>query len=379
MQEIYLDNSASTKLAPEVEAAMRPFYRAANPSSLHHAGAAARTAVEDARKVIAASINAQPDEIVFTSGGTESNNLALKSYALANRKKGNHLIVSNVEHKCVMEACHWLETQGFAVTYLPVDNDGRISAERLDAAITEQTILVSVIHANNEVGTLNDLEKLGEICAQRNVAFHTDACQSYTKEPIDVKRHRLGMLTINSHKIHGPKGVGALYVKRGLSLMPLLHGGRHERGRRAGTENVAGIVGFAAATKLHTSDELQRMARLRDKLLAGLLTIPGTRRNTPVNGALCNIASVSFNRVEGEAIVGRLDLEGVCCSTGSACSEASLEPSYVLLAMGLTDEEANGSIRFSLSRETTAEEIDRVLAIMPTVIAELRALSPVGR
>ena len=372
--EIYLDNGATTRMAPAVLETMLPWMKAANPSSLHAAGGEARRAVEKARAVIAGSIGAHPNEIIFTSGGSEANNLALKGYAFANRHKGNHIITTSIEHKSVCKTCAWLEEQGFEITLLPVDEEGFVDPKAVEAAIKKETILVSVIHANNEVGTIQDLETIGGICKRHGVPLHTDACQSYTKMPIDVEQ--LSMVTINAHKIHGPKGVGALYVKSGVQLTPLVHGGEHERGRRAGTENVASIVGFAKAATLNPAGEMEA---LRDKLIQEILRIPGTRLNGPRTNRLCNNVNVSFERVEGEAIVGRLDTAGIRCSTGSACSEATLEPSYVLKAIGLTDEEANGSLRLSLSKDTTSADVERVIDVLPGIIEELRELSPIGR
>jgi cysteine desulfurase len=373
---VYLDNAATTKAAPEVVEAMLPWMGAANPSSLHSEGGAAHDAVHAARAKIAASIGASPDEIVFTSGGTEANNLAIKGVAFA--KKERHIVTTAIEHKCVLNACRWLEAQGWKVTYLPVDKEGYVDPAAIERAISPETILVSVIHGHNEIGTIQDIGAIGALCRKRCILFHTDACQSYTKVPIDMKSMSIDLMTINAHKIHGPKGVGALYVRRGVTLTPLLHGGDQERRRRPGTENVAGIVGFGVASQLTTKDDLARMARLRDRLIDGVLTIQGVRLNGP-RTRLCNNANFSFRGVEGEAIVGRLDAAGIQCSTGSACSEASLEPSYVLKAIGCSDEEANGSLRMTLSRYTTDEEIDRTIATLPTIIKELRAISPVGR
>lgn len=379
MTQIYLDNASTTRTDPRVVEAMRPFFGEfyGNASSLHAQGYAARKALEDARTTIAASLGAQSSEILFTSGGTESNNLALKGLAFARKGRGNHIITTKVEHKSILKACRWLETQGFTVTYLDVDKEGILSPEAVDAAITPKTILVSVIHGNNEIGAIADLEAIGKICARQKVAFHSDACQSYTKVPIDVERLGLTMLTINAHKIHGPKGIGALYIKKGTRLTPLLHGGEHEFRMRAGTENVPAIVGFAKAVELA---DTASMAPLRDRLIEGILAIPGTRLNGPRGERrLCNNVNISFTGIEGESIEGMLDAEGICSSTGSACSEASLEPSYVLKAIGLTDEEANGSLRLTLSHETTAEEIDKVLRLLPGIIERLRELSPIGK
>lgn len=379
---IYLDNGASTHVDPEAVEAMLPYFtkRYANASSLHSPGFEAKQALDAARARIADSINASPREIVFTSGGTESNNLAIKGIAFARKAKGNHLITTKIEHKCVLNACRWLETQGFTVTYLDVDDEGFVDPEALENAITKETILVSIIHANNEIGTIQDLERLGAICAKRNIPFHSDACQSYTKMPIDVKKASVSLLTINSHKIHGPKGVGALYVKLGTAITPLLHGGDHESRLRAGTENIPGIVGFAKAVTLASKQDTKRMRLLRDRLIDGLLGMEGVRLNGPRGERrLCNNVNLSFKGIEGEAIGGYLDQKLICSSTGSACSEASLEPSSVLKAIGLSDEEANGSLRLTLSRFTTQEEVDSVLKALPMIVAKLRLISPFGK
>lgn len=379
---IYLDNGATTMTDEKVVKAMLPYFtkRYGNPSSLHTQGFAAKDALTHARNVIADSINAKPEEIIFTSGGTESNNLAIKGIAFANKDRGNHIITTVAEHKCILRACRWLESWGFKVTYLPIDEQGFVNPKDVEKAITKKTILVSIMHANNEVGTIQDLEALGKICEDHNVYFHTDACQSYTKVPIDVKAQHVTMMSINSHKINGPKGVGALFVRKGTIITPLLHGGEHEFKKRAGTENIPGIVGFAKAVKLAKKKHVKHMMRLRDRLIDGLLEIPGTRLNGPRGQArLCNNINVSFAGIEGEAIGGYLDRKFIASSTGSACSEAQLEPSHVLDAMGLSAEEANGSLRLTLSRYTTEKDIDRTVAVLPKIVAKLRKISPFGK
>ena len=378
-KEIYMDNGATTKVDPKALEAMMPYFdkEYGNASSLHTLGSNAKNALEKARNAIAKSINAEPDEIIFTSGGTESDNLALKGIAFANKKKGNHIIATQVEHKAILNACKWLESQGFEITYLPVDKEGFIDDKKLEEALTNQTILVSIIHGNSEIGTIQDLEKLGAVCKKHKVYFHTDACQSYTKTEIDVKKQHLDLVTINSHKINGPKGVGALYIRKGISITPLLHGGDHEFKLRASTENIPGIVGFAEAVKLADKKHIDYMTKLRDKLIDGILRIQKVRLNGPKgNERLCNNANFSFKGIEGESIVGYLDAEGVCSSTGSACSEKTLEPSHILKAIGLTNEEANGSIRLTLSRFNTEEEIDYVLKVLPEIVKKLRSISP---
>jgi cysteine desulfurase len=379
---IYLDNGATTPMDKKVIEAMEPFFdkKYGNSSSSHHLGQEAKIAMEDSRSIIAKSINAKPEEIFFTSGGTESNNFAIKGIAFANKNKGNHIITTNIEHKCILNSCKWLEKQGFKVTYLDVDKEGFINKADLEKAITEKTILVSIIHGNNEIGTIQDLTALGNICKKYNVYFHTDACQSYTKTDIDAKKLPLDLITLNAHKIHGPKGVGALYIKSGTKIEAWQHGGGHESNMRSGTENIPGIVGFAEAVKLASNKKhIEYMNKLRDKLIDGILKIPETRLNGPFGEKrLCNNANFSFKGVEGEAIGGYLDQKGICSSTGSACSEMTLEPSYVLQAIGLDHQEANGSLRLTLSRFTTEEDIDYTLKILPDIIKKLRGMSPLG-
>jgi len=383
MTKVYLDNGATTMVDPRVVEAMMPYFteKYGNASSSHSLGQEAKIALEDSRKIIAKSIGAKPEEIVFTSGGTESNNFAIKEIAFTNQNRGNHIITTKVEHKCVLNSCRLLEKLGFKVTYLDVDKEGFVSAEKLEKAITNKTILVSIIHGNNEIGTINDLKKLGEICKKYNVYFHTDACQSYTKTELDVKKQNIDLITLNAHKIHGPKGVGALYIRKNTKIGTWQHGGGHEFNLRSGTENVSGVVGFAEAVKLAMNQKhVEHMAKLRDKLLKGILKISDTRLNGAKNDLrLCNNVNVSFKGVEGEAIGGYLDQKGICSSTGSACSEATLEPSYVLTAIGLTHQEANGSLRLTLSRFTTEEEIDYTLKVLHEIIKKLRKISPLSK
>lgn len=383
-KKIYLDSGATTVVDPKVLEKMLPYFtnKYGNASSLHSFGHEAKDTLEEARNTIANSINARPDEIIFTSGGTESGNFAIKGIAFANKDKGNHIITTKIEHKCILNACAWLEeTQGFKITYLNVDDEGFVKPKELEKAITKQTILVSIMHANNEVGTIQDLIALGKVCQKHKVYFHTDACQSYTKVPIDVRKMNVDLVSINSHKINGPKGVGALFIKKGTRITPLLHGGEHEFRKRAGTENVSGVVGFAEAVKIaNQSKHVKHMTQLQDKLIVGILQIEGTRLNGPLGDKrLCNNVNISFSGIEGEAVGGGLDTYGICSSTGSACSEASLEPSHVLTAMGLKPEISNGSLRLSLSRFNTEEEIDRVLEILPKITKKLRKISPFGR
>ena len=376
---VYLDNGATTKVDERILEKINLFQKASygNPSSMHKLGYEAKEALDEAREIVANSINADEKEIVFTSGGTESNNFALKGLAFASKKK--HIITTKIEHKSVLKTCGWLEKQGFKVSYLDVDGDGFVNLEELKNTINEDTLLVSVIHANNEIGTIQNLEKIGKICRENKVYLHSDACQSLGKVMIDVEKMNIDLLTINSHKINGPKGAGALYIRKDVKIDPLLHGGEQEYRKRAGTQNMPAIVGFAEAIKLAPSkEEIDNMSRLRDKLIDGILKIKDVRLNGPKENRLCNNVNVSFNAIEGEAIGGHLDQDDIASSTGSACSEALLEPSHVLRSIGLTHEEANGSLRLTLSRYTKEEEIDKVLEVLPGIVKKLRSISPFG-
>jgi len=379
--KVYLDNGSTTMVDPRVTSKVIRYVndRYGNPSSLHFKGQEAKKALEKSREVIANSVHALNEEIFFTSGGTEGNNILLKGVAFANRNKGNHIITTKVEHKCVLESCKWLERQGFRVTYLEVDKEGFVDLKKLEAAITDKTILVSIIHGNNEIGTINDIGNIGSLCRSRGIYFHSDACQSYTKVRIDVKAMNVDLLTINSHKIHGSKGVGAVYVRDGVMIDAWQHGGSQESGMRPGTENIPAIVGFAEAVKLAMSSiHVSSMNRLRDRLIEGIVErVPHAKLNGPLGEKrLCGNVHFSFRFIEGEAINGLLDDYGVCGSTGSACSEMDLEPSYVLKALGLSHEMMNGSLRLTLSRFTTDEEIDYVLDVLPKVVRRLRDISP---
>jgi len=379
---IYLDNGATTIVDPKVVNEMLPLFtkQFGNPSSTHSVGFSAKDTLESSRETIAKAIGAKAEEIVFTSGGTESNNAALKGIAFAQEKKGKHIIISNVEHKCIINTCKWLATRGFKITYLPVDTEGFISAKQVEDAITKETILVSILHANNEIGTINDIHAISKVCQKHNVVFHSDACQSFTKIPIDMKKMPVDLLTINSHKIHGPRGVGALYIRSGVDIQPLLHGGGQEKNLRSGTENVAGIVGFAKAVTLAKEKHVNTMSKQRDKIIAALLTIDGAKLNGPRDqNRLCNNINMQFAGVENSALGGYLDRKGVCTSSGSACSAPSQEASYVLTAIGLSEKEARESIRITLSRFTTQEEIEKLLAAMPKIIAKCRKKGLVER
>jgi cysteine desulfurase len=381
MDSIYLDHNATTPLREEVLEAMLPYLRQAfgNASSLHSFGRAARRAIETAREQVAAALGANPREIVFTGCGTESDNQALKGIAFASRNRGDHIITSQIEHKAILETCQYLEKQGFHVTYLPVDEYGRVNPGDVAQSITDRTALVSVMFANNEVGTIQPIAEIGRVCQDRGVTFHTDAVQAVGKLPIDVDEMGIDLLSASAHKFYGPKGVGVLYVRKGTKLDPLLHGGHQERGRRAATENVAGIVGLGKALELRLgemAEEAERLASLRNRLHAGIVErIDRVYLNGHPTARLPGTLNLSFDYVEGEGIIMGLDLAGVAVSSGSACTSASLEPSAVLLAMGVQPVPAQGSIRFSLGRENTATDVDYVLETLPPIVARLRAMS----
>ena len=380
MAKIYLDNAATTPVDEKVIRVMKPYFdeKFGNASSQHLIGQEAKRALEESREKIARSIGARYDEIIFTSGGTESNNLVLKGLFFENKDKDkNHIITTKIEHDCVMNACKWLETQGAKVTYLDVDKEGFVDIKQLKKEITPQTLVVSIIHGNNEIGTIQDIEKIGAICKEKDVLFHTDACQSYTKVEINVKKQNLDFLTLNAHKIHGPKGVGVLYIKNGIKITPIAHGGGHEKNLRSGTENVSGIVGFASAVSLAKSRNISHMTKLRDRLINGILKIPNTHLNGPKNHRLCNNINVRFNNIEGESIGGYLDSYGICSSTGSACSSNTLEPSHVLTALGLKPVEINSSIRLSVSKFNTEKEIDYTIETLKKIVEKLRKISPI--
>jgi len=381
MKTVYLDNGATTVVDPEVIKVMNKYYSEeyGNASSTHHKGQEAKRALEEARTAIAKSIGAKDKEIYFTSGGTESNNFAIKGIAFANKDRGNHIITTKIDHDCVLNSCKWLETQGFKVTYLRVDKEGFVSTEALEKAITPKTILVSIIHGNNEIGTIQDLKSLYEICKKHKVYFHTDACQSYTKTELSAKHADL--ITLNAHKLHGPKGVGALYIKEGTKITPLAHGGGHERWMRGGTENIPGIMGFAKSVKLAMdSKHVKQMTKMRDYFIEELFKIPDTTLNGPKGDKrLCNNINVSFRYVEGESVGSFLDAKGICTSTGSACSSHTLEPSHVIMALENNPERAHGSLRFTISRFTTKDELDFALKEVENTVNKLRKISPLGK
>ena len=382
MGRIYLDYAATTPTHPEVVKTMLPYFTDAfgNPSSIYSYGQEARGAIEEARNKVAVLIGARDEEIVFTSGGTEAGNFALKGVAYANESKGNHIITSSIEHHAVIETCKFLERRGFRVTYLPVDGYGLVDPGDVKKAITDNTILISVMHANNEMGTVEPIAEIGRIAQEAGIYFHTDAVQTTGHVPVDVNGLGVDLLSMSAHKLYGPRGVGALYIRKGTKLTPFMHGGEQERRRRASTENLPGIVGFGKAVELaqqEMSREARRLAYLRDQLIKGLLErIDHTRLNGHPIMRLPNNVNISVDFVEGESMVLNLDLEGICVSTGSACSSSSLEPSHVLLALGLSHERAHGSLRFTLGKWNTDEEIDQVLDVLPRIVAKLRAMSP---
>jgi len=382
---IYMDHNATTPVRPEVLEAMLPFYGPVygNASSLHGFGREAKDGLERAREQVAKVLGAKPDEVCFTGGGTEADNLAVKGMAWANRDRGDHLITSQVEHHAVFNTCEYLEKQGFKVTYLPVDSEGRVDPGDVEKAITKETLLVSIMQANNETGTVQPIAEIGRIARKRGVYFHTDAVQAFTKLPTRVDELGVDLLSLSGHKIYGPKGVGCLYIRKGTKLDPLVHGGHHERSHRAGTENVPGIVGLGKAAELgagEMNEEAKKLATLRDRLQEGILArIPEVRVNARNARRLPGTLSVCFNYVEGESILLGLDLKGIAASSGSACSSGAIEPSHVLTAMGVPPEEARGSVRFSLGRQNTEQEVDRVVGELGAILARLRAMSPLRK
>lgn len=382
MSRIYLDYAATTPVHPEVLKAMLPYFGDVfgNPSAIYSCGQEVRGAVEEARGKVAGLINARSEEIIFTSGGTEADNLALIGIAYANEAKGNHIITAVVEHHAILETCRFLEKRGFKVSYLPVDEQGLVSPDELKRAITPKTVLISVALANNEIGTIQPLAELAAIAREAGVYLHTDAVQAVGRIPVDVSKLKVDLMSISAHKLYGPKGVGALYIRKGTKIAPIMHGGGQERGRRSGTENTTAIIGFGRAAEIAGRDmaaEARRLKQLRDRLIKGILEgIDSSRLNGHPQKRLPNNVNISFDFVEGESIVLNLDLKGICASTGSACSSSSLEPSHVLLALGIPPQQAYGSLRFTLGRWTTDEEVDCVLSVLPPIIGKLRAMSP---
>ena len=376
---IYLDNAATTKVDKKVFEAMKPYFieEYGNPSSQHSLGMQSKEAIEKARKIIATNINARPEEIFFTSGGTEANNWALKELYFINAPLGKkHIIISKIEHPSIIEVCKMLEKLGARITYLDVNKEGFIDMEQLNNAISEDTLAISIIHGNNEIGTIQDIEAIGALCKEKKIYFHIDACQSYGKAKIDVVEQNINLATLNGHKIHGPKGIGALYIRQGTKIAPFINGGGHERGMRSGTENVPGIMGFAEAVKLFNEKDIRNMTNIRDYTLKKILGIKNVRINGSLKNRLCNNINVSFSNIEGEAIQRKLQEFGIMISTGSACASNSLKKSHVLKAIGLNDLEINSSIRVSLSKFTTKKEVDYFIKKLNIVVEELREMSP---
>jgi cysteine desulfurase len=378
---IYMDNSATTPVRKEVIEAMLPYMAEnfGNPSSIYDLGKTSKHAIENARKKVATAIGAEEPEIYFTSGGTESDNWAIKGVAFANRTKGKHIITSSIEHHAVLHTCEWLEGQGFEVTYLPVDKYGLVSPEEVRNAIRTDTILISIILANNEIGTIQPIEEIGKIAKEKKVYFHTDAVQAIGHVPIDVKKQNIDLLSLSAHKFEGPKGCGALYVRKGVKIETLQHGGAQERKRRAGTENVPAIVGLGKAIELATGkiEETDKLLlEMRARLIERLLKKQKTHLNGHPTERLANNVNVTFEYIEGESLLLLLNANGIYASTGSACNSSSLEPSHVLTACGVPHEIVHGSLRLSLGRMNTQADVDRVLEVLPEIVQKLRNMSP---
>ena len=382
MHPIYMDYAATTPTDKRVIEAMLPYFGEVygNPSSLHAFGQEAKAAVEEAREKIASHLGAEPAEIVFTSGGTESDNFAIKGVAYANRKKGDQIITSAIEHPAVLETCRFLEKEGFRVTTLPVDGEGLVDPAAVADAITDKTILISIMHANNEIGTIQPIAEIGALARERGVCFHTDAVQSFAQLPFTVDELHVDLLSATAHKLYGPKGAGLLYIRKGTRITPFMHGGEQERGRRSSTLNVPGIVGFGKAVELtgaSLTEEAARLTAMRDRFIRGLFDrLDGIRLNGHPTRRLPNNINLSAEHVEGEGMILSLDMLGIACSTGSACSSSSVETSHVLTAIGLSKEFSHGSLRFSLGRYTKESDIDTVLETLPQVVGRLRSLSP---
>lgn len=379
---IYFDHGATTYVRPEVIAKMLPYFGLSygNPSSIYNLARTAKHAVNDARATIAECINANADEIYFTGCGSESDNWALKGVLSANKKKGNHIITSAIEHHAIITTCEYLEKNGYDVTYIPVDEYGMVNPADVEAAITDKTVLISVMFANNEIGTIEPIKEIGEIARKHNVYFHTDAVQAVGHVPVDVEDMNIDLLSMSAHKFNGPKGIGALYIKKGVKIDNLIHGGGQEKNKRAGTENVPSIVGMAEALKLACAEMAEHNAKLielRDKIINEVQEkIPYVKLNGhPVNRLPGNV-NFSFNFIEGESLLLSLDLKGICASTGSACASGSLDPSHVLLGIGLSHEVAHGSLRITLGYENENHEVNYLLQVLPEIVEKLRAMSP---
>jgi len=381
-KRIYLDYAATTPVDPRVIKAMSPYLteKFGNPASLHSFGNEANEALEKSRRIVAKAVKAEPDEIIFTGSATESNNTAIKGIAFANKVKGRHILISPIEHDCILNSAEWLKRQGFDVEKLSVDKYGLVDPKEVERKIRKDTILVSVMHANNEVGTIEPITEIGKICRKKNVYFHTDAAQSFGKIPIDVKKMNVDLLTGSSHKMYGPKGIAFLFIRKGIKIEPLLHGGGQEFGKRSSTVNVALAVGFAKAVEICLSEmskESKRLIKLRDKIIKSILKeVPDSYLNGHPQKRLPNNVNMRFSFVEGESILFQLDSLGIAVSTGSACSSPKLEPSHVLMAMGLKHGEAHGSLRVSMGRWTTEKDIEYLIKVLPGIIKKLRIISP---
>lgn len=379
---VYMDYAATTYTKPEVLQEMLPYFteKFGNPSSVYTFARESKKAVEKAREQVAKAIGCLPDEVYFTAGGSEADNWAIKGIAFANKNKGNHIITSCIEHHAVLHTCQFLERNGFEVTYLPVDEDGKVRIEDLEKAITDKTILISIMFANNEIGTIQPIEEIGRIAKAHNIPFHTDAVQAVGNVEINVKDMNIDMLSMSGHKFYGPKGVGVLYIRKGIRIDNLVHGGGQERKRRAGTENLPGIVGIGKAIEMATADikgHSEKISALRNRLLEGIeKQIPYVKLNGHRTDRLPGNLNVSFQFIEGESMLLMLDMAGICASTGSACSSGSLDPSHVLLAIGLPHEMAHGSLRLTIGDGTTQEDVDYVLEKLPEIVNRLRQMSP---
>lgn len=376
---IYLDHAATTPLDPRVLEAMIPYFTTeyGNASSIYTLGRHAMQAIDRSREQVAEVLHARPNEIAFVGCGSESDNLAIKGIAFASQKKGNHVITSSIEHHAVLHTCEYLDRFGFKTTYLPVDEYAVINPDDVGRAITDQTVLVSVMYANNEVGTIEPIAEIGRICRAKKVPFHVDAVQAGGAVPLDVVALNVDLLSLSAHKFYGPKGMGILYVRQGVRILPQLQGGSQERGRRAGTENIAGIVGTAKALQLaheEIAEVTPRITALRDRLIERVLTIPGSRLTGHPTNRLPNNASFCFKDVEGESILLSLDMHGIAASTGSACTSGAVDPSHVLIAMGFTSEWSHGSLRLTLGKENTEADIDAVIAVLPGIVDKVRSL-----
>ncbi|WP_040211567.1 cysteine desulfurase NifS [Clostridium polynesiense] len=381
-RKVYMDYSATTYVKPEVLDEMLPYFTETygNPSSFYSLSRETKKAIDLSRDRVSKALKCEPNEVFFTGGGSEADNWAIKGAAFANRKKGNHIITTKIEHHAVLHTCEYLEHQGFDVTYLDVDSEGFISIEDLKSAITDKTILVTIMFANNEIGTIQPIQEIGSICREHKILFHTDAVQAIGNIDIDVKELNVDMLSLSAHKFYGPKGIGALYIRKGVKIDNLIHGGAQERARRAGTENIPGIVGLGKAIELavaNMEERNKRVRNLRDKLVEGLLKIPYSKLNGPTGEKrLPGNANICFKFTEGESILLSLDFEGICASSGSACTSGSLDPSHVLLAIGLPHEIAHGSLRLTLGEGNTEEDVEYVIQTLPPIIQRLRDMSP---